>query len=378
MRLLAANPLLLSLIALVFERDWTLPDKRFDLYDKCVDVLLDEWDKAKGLDGHTRFDQATKRLVLQCLAVRFHEAGIRQFTQEDLTRAFPAGLAGLSAADRDLLVQEIMLRSNLIRRKSRTSYDFAHLTFQEYFTARDFAERGDIEGLLAHLGDPWWREVILLFAGLQRDATGLLVRLRKHDLLVAASALADARTVATEEFAQVADGIVAELKSWLETDCGRRQEAADALAEIPRQEIREYLAEQSRGEGRPEVALAAVLALGRCADRFTLGSLWPQLGPVLRLLHGSLRGSGGDSTQRVLTVLERLGFEWVFVPAGEFVMGEGRSQRRVYVGDVLDGQVPGDQCSVCPICGGDEVPGCLAVCLHAGQGVASGCQRVLG
>ena len=185
MRLLAANPLLLSLIALVYERNWELPERRVELYDKCADVLLEEWDNARGLETQARFDRATKRTALQCLAARFHREGVRQFTQEDLRKALDVALPRPSAARHDEFLQELMQRSGLIRQKSKTTYDFAHLTFQEYFAAKDFDARGDSDGLLAHLGDPWWREVILLFVGLQRDATDLLERLRGHDLLVA-------------------------------------------------------------------------------------------------------------------------------------------------------------------------------------------------
>jgi predicted NACHT family NTPase len=38
MQALAANPLLLSLIAIVFERDLELPERRAKLYERCVQV----------------------------------------------------------------------------------------------------------------------------------------------------------------------------------------------------------------------------------------------------------------------------------------------------------------------------------------------------
>jgi predicted NACHT family NTPase len=41
---LATNPLLLSLIAIVYERDLELPERRAALYRRCVEVLLREWD----------------------------------------------------------------------------------------------------------------------------------------------------------------------------------------------------------------------------------------------------------------------------------------------------------------------------------------------
>jgi formylglycine-generating enzyme required for sulfatase activity len=164
--------------------------------------------------------------------------------------------------------------------------------------------------------------------------------LRDHDLLIAAAALADPHTDATTEFAGVARGIVDELKSWLEKDSGRRQEAADALGEMPSQEVQDYLVERSRAEGQPQVALAAILALGRCASRSTLNRRWPQLGPVLCRLHRSLGNPGDESSERILTVLERLGFEWAFVRAGPFGMGEHRSERQDDLGDYWIGKYP--------------------------------------
>jgi predicted NACHT family NTPase len=40
MQALATNPLLLSLIALVYEAQLELPDRRAELYKRCVEVLL--------------------------------------------------------------------------------------------------------------------------------------------------------------------------------------------------------------------------------------------------------------------------------------------------------------------------------------------------
>ena len=41
---LATNPLLLSLIVLLYESRHDLPERRADLYDRCTKVLLSEWD----------------------------------------------------------------------------------------------------------------------------------------------------------------------------------------------------------------------------------------------------------------------------------------------------------------------------------------------
>src|SRR5205823_1382411 len=53
-------------------------------------------------------------------------------------------------------------------------YGFLHLTLQEYFTAQYATEQHQLDALLQHVGDPWWEEVILLYAGRTRDASPLL------------------------------------------------------------------------------------------------------------------------------------------------------------------------------------------------------------
>jgi predicted NACHT family NTPase len=84
MRLLASNPLLLSLMALLYERNWRLPERRVDLYEECVGLLTAEWDRLKGVRRPPQFSPADKQRVLTQVAAMFHEAGVRVFDGEQL------------------------------------------------------------------------------------------------------------------------------------------------------------------------------------------------------------------------------------------------------------------------------------------------------
>jgi formylglycine-generating enzyme required for sulfatase activity/energy-coupling factor transporter ATP-binding protein EcfA2 len=351
LRLLAANPLLLSIVALLYQRKFTLPERRVELYEECAQVLLQKREIEKGLDTQTRFPPEKKRSALQSVAAHFHQQGVRIFTEEELLAALAAVLPGLGVPDtqNSEFLREIMERSGLLRQKSRTSYDFTHLTFQEFFAAAAFHEQGDTESLLSHLDDPWWREVILLGVALEDDATPFLERLREHDLLLAAAALADARPVQTDAFERVAGQIITELKRLVEEDAPRRQAAADALAEIARWGATEYLVEKARDEGDTPVALAAVLGLARAAERTVLDDLLAQQGPILRLLHGSLGRAQaevrGEVEGRILSLLETLSCPMVLVPAGEFLMGSNefsdeRPPHQVHLDDYWIGKYP--------------------------------------
>jgi hypothetical protein len=332
MRQLATNPLLLSLMCFNYELDLRLPDRRVELYQRCADELLEKIERDRGLVGQARFSPGDKRQALQAIARRFHDAGVRVLDEESLLDAIgqPLRELGHQATRQADFLRELMARSGLIRQQSRSSYGLAHLTWQEFFTAEDYHVRQQADALFAHVGDPWWREVVLLGAGLQRDATDAVRRLLEHDLLLAAAALADVTDPRTPAFDALRGEIIDQLKMWVETDAERRQGAADALAALGRWGATEYLVERARTEGQPEVSLAAVLALDQAGDRGELARLCERLGHVLQLLTGYLGKVSGVVDARILGLLDRLGFPLVYVPAGEFVMGDdaGASNER--------------------------------------------------
>ncbi len=316
MRQLAPNPLLLSLMCFNYDLDLRLPDRRVELYERCAGELL------RKLAAEGRFRTEDKREALRAIARRFHGAGARVFGEGPLLETIAAALQDLGLAARpDEFLRELMARTGLIRQQSRTSYGFAHLTWQEFFAAEDVQRRGAVDSLLARAGDPWWREVILLCAGLQPDATESVRRLMERDLLLGAAALADATDPRTEAFDAVKRKTLDRLKDVAATDKRRRQDAADAAAALGRFGGSGWLADRVRDRERPEVALAALLALDHAGDREVLAALCEPLGPVLQLLCGQL-AKCGTLEPRVLALLDRLGLPLVPVPAGEFKMGD--------------------------------------------------------
>ena len=61
------------------------------------------------------------------------------------------------------------------------TYDFLHLSFQEYFTALELKEQEEgLSIIVRHLLDPWWDEPILLYAGISKDASVLINRIKKE------------------------------------------------------------------------------------------------------------------------------------------------------------------------------------------------------
>jgi NACHT domain/TIR domain len=183
---LAANPLLLGLIAYTYEENnERLPVNRADLYKLCIETLLRKWDdKRKIRRAHPVIDTYEQERLLPRLAWNFHTQGLRYFTGRELLahiRAFVEAL-GRSAHEEHLqdILNEITSDNGLLREQAPGYYGFLHLTLQEYFTARHLTNIGGLELLLEHLGHPWWEEVVLLYAGLADDASDLLDRLLSH------------------------------------------------------------------------------------------------------------------------------------------------------------------------------------------------------
>jgi hypothetical protein len=77
---LAANPLMLQIIALVHRDRGALPERRVELYDECTNVLLEHWDRAKkGLD--VRLTAKEARRVLQPVAYWMHQVPERHYAK---------------------------------------------------------------------------------------------------------------------------------------------------------------------------------------------------------------------------------------------------------------------------------------------------------
>ena len=73
-RALASNPLLLTIIALVYRSEAVLPHERVRLYDRCITALLNTWEEIKGLSPveKQRPFYRYRRRLLERLAYELH------------------------------------------------------------------------------------------------------------------------------------------------------------------------------------------------------------------------------------------------------------------------------------------------------------------
>jgi len=180
---LAANPLLLSLIVIVYEDQLDLPDRRAELYKLCVDILLTKWDASRDIRRRREFKPDHKRQLLEEVAWHFHNQGRRYMPESELLTVIANFLlvVGLAPEQDMRILEEITAENGLLKEQARHWYGFLHLTLQEYFVALFVTNQHHVEALLEHLGDPWWEEVLLLYAGQTPDASSLFQKLLEQD-----------------------------------------------------------------------------------------------------------------------------------------------------------------------------------------------------
>jgi SpoVK/Ycf46/Vps4 family AAA+-type ATPase len=179
---LARNPLLLTLLCLVFEEQASFPRNRYALFDDAANILLRRWDNSRRIERRSinRINLSQQRKV-NLLGKIAHIA----FTQEpkkylwwkweleEIIRDFIQNIFGSDPKTIEFDSQEILktIQSDygLLIEQAKEIYSFSHLTFQEYFIAQYIVESRDSkileESVDKYLTDRQWREIFILIAG---------------------------------------------------------------------------------------------------------------------------------------------------------------------------------------------------------------------
>ncbi len=173
-RELCTNPLLLTILCIVFHEERKLPTGRAELYAHCVRVLLEYWRRdlyaAELGTGLKPYDAEAAQAVLARVAWWMHQ-------QQDRTAAPLAELAAEASKGLANVAPSSGLGTDGLRFLERMRDEtgvlamagegagrcgFLHLSFQEYLAAEHAAREGLAAQLAAHAAESWWREVALL------------------------------------------------------------------------------------------------------------------------------------------------------------------------------------------------------------------------
>jgi len=191
-KLLARNPLLLTIIALI-HRYQILPKERYKLYQRAVETLLTSWDANKELSNHTILNYLELddlQRLMEGLAFWIHTQGNTGdneggtvIDREELIEQLSREIKTLKQIERYQAKQEaerfiefIRDRTGLLNEQGQDCYAFVHKTFQEYLCAQEINYQADNEddfeivlnAIRNNLYDAHWREVLLLLIAQQK------------------------------------------------------------------------------------------------------------------------------------------------------------------------------------------------------------------
>lgn len=183
--MLATNPLLLTVIALIHTHEGQLPDSRALLYEEAVDLLLWRWDQIKCSTGEgqslmgkllseagrseidlkkTLWKIAFSAHLESCTISYESTAEIHEYKLLDaLAEIHP----NKSKDWAFLLISLMKERTGLLIEKTHSVFSFPHRTFQEYLAGSDLSIQNNYRLLAAKLFEEgtFWNEVILLSVG---------------------------------------------------------------------------------------------------------------------------------------------------------------------------------------------------------------------
>ncbi|MGI4762525.1 MAG: NACHT domain-containing protein [Janthinobacterium lividum] len=198
-RALAENPLLLTTLLVVKRWIGQLPRNRAALYSAAVKVLIMTWN----VEGFEPMEEDETLAQLSYVACAMMEKGVQRITYRSLLTLLQEAREELDAELQDArvsaaeFIKRVEHRSSILMRTGQELdeesgdlqdvYEFRHLTFQEYLTARGYAAgehpgRNDcpalVDVLSPHFTDERWFEVIPLATVLaKRHAEGVIKKL---------------------------------------------------------------------------------------------------------------------------------------------------------------------------------------------------------
>lgn len=203
---LATNPLLLTLLCLVFQETFDFPLNRSELYKEGVNILIKKWDAERlirrdnGYEIYRKLSASRKEDLLSHISFTTFERKEYFFKQRDIEIYISKYIMNLPdfqlsseslQLDSESVLKSIESQHGLLIERARGIYSFSHLTFQEYFTARKIATQtspkileNSLQDLASRISEKRWREVLLLTIEMLPDADRLFQLLKKKADLI--------------------------------------------------------------------------------------------------------------------------------------------------------------------------------------------------
>ncbi len=189
---LTETPLLLSLLYIQYANDLNIPNRKTELYSRCVDALLRSWDTSRGFRRDSAFSALTddrKEKLFADVAYKFlcKKEGKYIFPENELTKVI-SDFIQKYAMDSNLakeIINEIESHHGILEKFSAESYSFSHVSFQEYFVAMAIvAKRKELDFVKNNLTNVKAASIIIFMVSLMDDPSAILrLLIQRSDLV---------------------------------------------------------------------------------------------------------------------------------------------------------------------------------------------------
>lgn len=167
LRELAAIPMMLQIMAILWKERGFLPDNRLKLYSAALDYLLEYRDERRKIPPLLPADKA--RRVLAPVSLWMQE----KLKADEVERKLMHGKMQekLDAFDyspeADAFCKNLVDRAGLLAEYGDRDYVFRHKTFREFLSGLQLKEErhkyNRINRLVSHFGEDWWNETLRFF-----------------------------------------------------------------------------------------------------------------------------------------------------------------------------------------------------------------------
>ncbi|MGF1933654.1 MAG: NACHT domain-containing protein [Nostoc sp. ChiQUE02] len=187
---LTTNPLLLTMLCLVFEDNYEFPKNQYSLTEDAVNILLRKWDASRRIDRDSinklniplRKVNLLSKIAYEAFIQEPHKYFWQQRELEKLISNYIENILEIApeslAFDSQEILKTFEANHGLLVKQAKDLYSFSHLTFQEYFVANYIVESRNPEILKEvikqQLTKRQWREIFLMIAGRLANADDFL------------------------------------------------------------------------------------------------------------------------------------------------------------------------------------------------------------
>jgi len=176
---LKANPLLLSLLCILYRERGSIPRRRRDIYAECADLLFHTWDSHRHIDQpeelHANGDRIMQEIARWVYKSQSAQSGLSESVIQKTIGIYLRDHVGVEDGEArrrageflDFCATRAWLLGTMGTKHGERVFGFTHRTFFEYFTAEAFSRSGGPPSDIAQT----------LIDAHKRDATSVLPEL---------------------------------------------------------------------------------------------------------------------------------------------------------------------------------------------------------